>query len=74
MFANTLAPEEIRSSMQALIFAATSGVGLFLGTQFAGIVMDKHRIDGKFQWRQIFSVPCGIIAACVLALLVLFRG
>jgi nucleoside transporter len=74
MFANTLAPEEIRSSMQALVFAATSGVGLFLGTQFAGVVMDKYRIGGKFQWRQVFSVPCVIIAASVLALLILFRG
>jgi NHS family xanthosine MFS transporter len=62
------------ASVQALVITAQSGIGLFLGTHFAGIVMDKHRIDGKFQWRQIFSVPCGIIAACVLALLVLFRG
>ena len=29
------------SSMQALIFAATVGVGMFLGTQLAGVVMDK---------------------------------
>jgi predicted MFS family arabinose efflux permease len=74
MFANTLAAEDNRSSMQALIFAATSGVGLFLGTQLAGVVMDKYRKDNKFQWRQVFTVPCAIIAACVIALLVLFRG
>ena len=28
--------------MQALIFAATTGVGLFLGTQLAGIAMDRY--------------------------------
>ena len=46
--------------MQALIFAATTGVGLFLGTQFAGIVMDKFSVDGKFQWSKIWIVPCVI--------------
>jgi MFS family permease len=74
IFANTIAPEEIRGSMQALIFTATVGVGLFLGTQFAGVVMDLFRKEDKFQWRPIFMVPCGIMLACVLALVFIFKG
>ena len=74
IFANEIAPEEIRGSMQALIFAATVGVGLFLGTQFAGVVMDLSKKEGKFQWRPIFMVPCGIMLACVLALVFIFKG
>lgn len=73
IFANIAAIEEIRSSMQALIFAATTGVGLFLGTQFAGIVMDKFRKEGKFQWRPIFLVPATVALACILAFMVLFK-
>jgi MFS family permease len=73
IFTKSVASKEILSSMQALIFTATSGVGLFLGTQFAGIVMDKYRKEGKFQWRSIFIVPCVIMLVCVLALVLIFR-
>jgi len=74
ILAEKLAPEEIRNSMQALIFAATVGVGLFFGTQFAGVIMDKFRKEDKFQWRQIFLVPCVITLVCVVAFVLLFTG
>ena len=67
------APAEIQSSMQGLIFAATAGVGLFLGTQFAGVVMDTFAEDGKFQWSKIWSVPAAITLAGALTLLALFK-
>lgn len=67
------APAEIQSSMQGLIFAATAGVGLFLGTQFAGVVMDTFAQDGKFQWSKIWSVPAAITLAGALTLLALFK-
>ena len=74
MYANEVAPEEIRGSIQALVFAATVGVGLFFGTQFAGITMDRFRKDGQFQWRNVWIVPCAIMAACAVALMLLFKG
>ena len=74
VLANTMAPEEIRSSMQALIFTATVGVGLFFGTQFAGIVMDKYRKEEKFQWRQIFLVPAGIALVGTLVFILFFKS
>ena len=69
----TMAPEDIRSSMQALIFTATVGVGLFFGTQFAGIVMDKYRKEEKFHWRQIFMVPAAIAFVCILIFVLFFK-
>jgi MFS family permease len=66
-------PEQIRNSMQALIFAATMGVGLFLGTQFAGIVMDKFKKDNKFEWSKVFAVPAVITLVSILALIFLFK-
>ncbi len=74
IFANIASPPEIRSSVQALVFAATTGVGLFLGTQFAGIVMDIFRKEDRFNWRAIFSVPAVIMFASIIALVVLFKG
>lgn len=74
IFANVVSPPQIRSSVQALVFAATTGVGLFLGTQFAGIVMDIFRKEDRFNWRAIFSVPAAIMLASIIALFVLFKG
>lgn len=74
IFAESVAPEEIRSSVQALIFAATVGVGLFLGTQFAGVVMDIFKKEEQFRWRGIYAVPCLITLACVIGLVLFFKG
>jgi hypothetical protein len=74
IFAETMAPEEIRSSTQALVFAATVGVGLFIGTQITGVVMDFFKKDGKFQWRPIFLVPCVLTILCAVAFILFFKG
>ncbi|MBP7050076.1 MAG: MFS transporter [Phycisphaerae bacterium] len=74
MFAGAVAPEGAGGSMQGLVFTAQSGIALFLGTQFAGIVMDKCRVEGKFQWQKLWMVPGVIMLACVLALILLFKG
>jgi nucleoside transporter len=74
MFAGSVAPEGTGGSMQALIFTAQSGLGLFLGTQLAGVVMDRFRVEGRFQWRRVWMVPGVIMLACVIALVVFFRG
>jgi MFS family permease len=74
IFANSQASEEIRSSVQAMLFAATTGVGLFFGTQFAGMIMDLFRREEKFQWRRIFMVPAAIALACILVFVFFFKG
>jgi len=73
IFANNLASDEIRGSMQSLLFAATTGVGLFCGTQFAGFIMDKFRKEDKFQWRQIFMVPAAIALVSILVFILFFK-
>jgi len=73
MFADSIDKSEIKASVQSLLFAATTGVGLFLGTQFAGFIMDKYRKEEKFQWRQIFMVPGAIAFVSILVLIILFK-
>ncbi len=72
MFVKAVSPKGTEGSMQALVFTAQSGLGLFLGTQLAGVVMDKASMDGRFQWKKVFSVPLGILVVCVLVLALLF--
>jgi MFS family permease len=74
VYAGKIAPEGLGGSMQGLIFAATTGVGLFLGTQLAGVVMDKCKIDGKFQWPKIWVYPLAITLAGTLVFATMFKG
>jgi hypothetical protein len=73
IYVNSIAPEAVQSSAQALLFAVTMGFGLFLGTQFTGVVMDALRRDEKFRWRPIFLVPCGLTFAAAIALFAFFH-
>jgi MFS family permease len=75
LYIEQVAPKDIRGSAQGLYTTVTQGLGLFLGTQFTGVVMDYlRRDDGKFRWRPIFLVPCVLLGLCALAFAVLFKG
>ena len=65
---------DVPSSMQALIFTATMGVGLFFGTQLAGMTMDRFSVEGKFQWQKIWAVPLVIVLAGTIVLGTTFNG
>lgn len=75
LYIEQVAPKDIRGSAQGLYTTVTQGLGLFLGTQFTGVVMDYLRgEDGKFRWRPIFLVPCVLLGLCAVAFVVLFKG
>jgi MFS family permease len=74
VYAGSVASGEILKSMQALVFAATTGLGLFLGTQFAGIVMDLCKREDRFNWRAIFWVPAVIMLVSIVIMVTLFKG
>ena len=73
IFANSVAKAEIVASVQSLLFAATTGVGMFCGTPFAGFIMDKFKKEDKFQWNRIFMVPGAIAFVSILVLIILFK-
>ena len=74
IYVDSVAPDNIKSSAQALLFVITIGFGLLAGTQFTGAVMDKFNKDGRFQWRPIFLVPCVLLLICTVVFAVFFRG
>ena len=74
LYMDRAAPTDIRGSAQALYTTVTLGLGLFAGTQFTGVVMDRFRQDGTFRWRPLFLVPCAMLTACALAFIIFFKG
>jgi hypothetical protein len=74
IFVNHAAPPGIGNSAQSLLALATNGVGLFLGTQLAGITMENAAAGGAFRWRKVWVVPLGILLAGILVLALVFQG
>lgn len=73
IYAKSVAPKEILSTVQALMFAATTGLGLLLGTQLAGAAMEKFKDQEKFQWRKIYMIPAGVTLLCIVIFILLFN-
>ena len=67
-------PAEIHGFGQALYTVATFGLGMFLGTQFAGVVMDRLKDGDRFRWRLVFLVPCATLVVCALSFVLFFGG
>ncbi len=72
MFADLVAPEAIKASVQSVLILATNGIGLFLGTQLAGWTMDRNKVGERFDWPKIWLVPLAITLAAAVLLAVAF--
>ncbi len=72
MFADLVAPEAIKASVQSVLILATNGIGLFLGTQLAGWTMDRNKVGDRFDWPKIWLVPLAITLAAAVLLAVAF--
>jgi len=69
IYVDNEAPSYLRSSAQGMITFATYGVGMFIGTWFAGRTVDFYTIEGIKNWNNIWIVPAAI-AMVVLALFI----
>lgn len=75
IYVNRITPEQLRGSAQSLYAAVTLGLGLFVGTQFTGWVLDRLRKDtgSGYRWRAIFAIPCAVLTLCAIAFVVFFE-
>ena len=68
------APVEIRGSAQGLFSFLTYGVGMWLGNEISGRVVDHFTNAEKvIAWSKVWAVPAVGAAVCLLLFLVLWR-
>ncbi len=73
IYVNRIAPQELRGSAQSLYAVVTLGLGLFVGTQCTGRVLDWLRSEEGHRWRAIFAIPCAVLVVCAIAFVVFFE-
>ena len=54
MFVNLEANSRIRASAQGLFMVMTNGLGAFLGTMVAGVIVDHYTVGGVRDWHSIW--------------------
>ncbi len=73
IFVDKEAPDHLKSSAQGLITFATYGLGMVIGTWFAGTTIDRLTIDGVANWPTIWYVPAIFSAVVLFMFIFLFR-
>ena len=69
MFADAVAPKDIKASAQSFLSSVTIGLGMLVGSRVAGLVGDHFRGD----WHSTYLVPAVILAVCCVVFLIGFR-
>ncbi|VTR97888.1 MFS transporter [Tuwongella immobilis] len=69
LYADRIAPKDIRGSTQGLIIFITYGAGMIISSLVSGKVADYFEND----WQKVFFVPVAITVVCMLIFLFGFR-
>lgn len=67
------APASIRGSAQALFTFLVYGVGMWIGNELSGRVVDHFTVDKVRNWKAIWMVPSAGAAFCLVLFLLLWR-
>jgi nucleoside transporter len=67
------APVAIRGSAQALFSFLTYGVGMWIGNEISGRIVDHYTVATVKNWHSIWMVPAIGAAVCLALFLVLWR-
>ncbi len=73
IYTDNKAGEKIKSSAQGLIYIATYGIGMGIGSWLSGVVADIYTVDTVKNWTSIWLVPAGIAAVVLLLFLLFFK-
>jgi nucleoside transporter len=74
MYTERKAGEKIKNSAQGLFTFATYGLGMFIGTWFAGFVGDYFTTeDNQYDWTSIWYVPAAISVFVLIYFILFFK-
>ncbi|MFC2124835.1 nucleoside permease [Bacteroidota bacterium] len=73
IYVDKKAPDNLKSSAQGIFTLATYGLGMIIGTWFAGRTVDFYTTDSITNWPSTWLVPAAIAAIVLLFFILIFR-
>ncbi|MEM7368189.1 MAG: nucleoside permease [Bacteroidota bacterium] len=75
IFVDEEAPEHLKSSAQGLITLATYGIGMFIGSNISGIIVDRYVVEGGgHDWTGVWLVPAVFAVVVLIGFFAAFRN
>src|SRR5450432_811176 len=73
MYTEKKAEAAIKNAAQGLFTFATYGVGMFIGTWFSGVIVERCVVPSGHNWRGIWFWPAGIALGVLVYFILFFR-
>ena len=67
------ASKEVRGQAQGFLVLITQGLGLGIGAQMFGTLVDRNTTGGVMDWKTIWAVPAGFALAVLVLFMLAFR-
>jgi hypothetical protein len=64
---------DVRASAQSLFNLVIVGVGIIVGSLFAGSVAESATKNGVLDYRELFAVPMWAALTCLVILIALYK-
>jgi nucleoside transporter len=68
------ASPQIRGQAQGFLVLITQGIGMFVGNQLIGRLMDHYTTNGGTDWRSVWMAPAVFAGVILAAFVVLFKN
>jgi nucleoside transporter len=74
LYADRVAPKELRAQAQGFFVLITQGLGMFIGARLFSELMSRHTAaDSTIDWKIVWLIPAGIALAVLVGFATLFR-
>lgn len=67
------APASIRASAQAFYTFLTYGVGMWIGNELSGVLVDHFTVNQTIEWGKVWLVPAAMAAVCLVLFVALWH-
>ena len=73
IYVDKTAPKSIQAQAQGFITLITYGVGMLIGTNLAGIVVNEFTTPDAIAWKQTWLVPAALAGGILLLFAFMFN-
>lgn len=73
IYVDKKAPSDLRASAQGFIAFVTLGVGMLIGAEFSGRIVEKYALESGHNWNKIWLIPAAMAGVIAVLFLIFFK-
>lgn len=73
IYTENTAPKHIRAQAQGMLVLVTQGIGMLIGNQIFGRLVDGYKTDGVVDWKTVWMYPATFALVVLIIFVLLFK-